>query len=291
MRRTMLFLPGNSPNMIINGGNLGADAVIFDLEDAVSPDEKDAARILVQNALKDLRFPGCEIIIRINSLDTPYWEADLEALLPLGPDMIMPPKVSGPEYIQTLCAKIDSIEQKSGRGKKTRLIPLIETVLGLENSFLIARSSDRIAAMFLGAEDFTADLRAPRTKGGAEIAYARGRIVCAARAAGLEVMDTPFTDVNDMEGLREDAEFARSLGFSGKAVISPRHVDIVNEVFSPGDAEIEYALQVFRAIKTAKEQGKGAVSLNGKMIDAPIVERARTVLNAAKELGRKIENE
>jgi citrate lyase subunit beta/citryl-CoA lyase len=286
----MLFLPGNSPNMLINGGNLGADSIIFDLEDAVSPDEKDAARILVRHALGSLKF-NREIIIRINGLDTEYWQQDLEALIPAGPDIIMPAKVSEPAAIQTLCAAIEELERKSGGRKKTGIMPLIETVLGLENAFAIAKSSDRVQALFLGAEDFTADLRAPRTKGGAEIAYARGRIVCAARAAGLDVMDTPFTDVNDMEGLREDAALARSLGFSGKAVISPRHVDIVNQVFSPGEAEIEYALRVFEVIKIAREQGKGAVSLDGKMIDAPIVERAKTVLQTAKELGREINYE
>jgi citrate lyase subunit beta/citryl-CoA lyase len=286
----MLFLPGNSPNMLINGGNLGADSIIFDLEDAVSPDEKDAARILVQHALRFLRF-NSEIIIRINALDTEYWEQDLEALVPLGPDIIMPAKLSDPAAVETLCAKIEGLEKKSGADKKIMLMPLIETVLGLENSFAIAKSSDRITALFLGAEDLTAELRAPRTKGGSEIAYARGRIICAARAAGIDVMDTPFTDVNDSEGLRADTELARSLGFSGKAVISPRHVDIVNEVFSPGEAEIAWALRVFEAIKRAREQGKGAVSLDGKMIDAPIVERARTVLNTAKELGREIEYE
>lgn len=284
----MLFLPGNNPNMLVNGGVLGADAIIFDLEDAVSPDEKDAARFLVQSALRSLAF-GCEIIIRINSLDTPDWERDVAAIVPASPDAIMLPKVSGAEHIRAVCERIDKAEKESRAAKKIKLIPLIETVLGLENSFAIAGASERITALFLGAEDFTADLRAPRTKEGAEIFYARGRIICAARAAGVDVLDTPFTDVNDLDGLRKDAEFAKSLGFSGKAVISPRHVDIVNDVFSPSDAEIEYAMKVFEAIRIAKEQGKGAISLNGKMIDAPIVERARTVLNAAKELGREID--
>jgi citrate lyase subunit beta/citryl-CoA lyase len=281
----MLFVPGNSPNMLINGGNLGADSVIFDLEDAVSPDEKDAARILVQHTLSNLKFGACEIIIRINSLDTPYWEDDIEALVPLAPDMIMPTKVSGPDYIRELCAKMDQLEKKAGIEKKILVMPLIETALGLENSFAIASVSDRIAALYLGAEDLTADLRAPRTKEGAEIAYARGRIVCAARAAGVDVLDTPFTDVDDLEGLRQDTELAKAMGFSGKGVISPRHIDCVNEVFSPGKKEIEYARRVFEAIRIAKEQGKGAISLNGKMIDAPIVERARMVLKTAEELG------
>jgi citrate lyase subunit beta/citryl-CoA lyase len=285
MRRSALFLPGNNPNLLINGGSLGADAIIFDLEDAVAPEDKDAARILVQHTLSTLQFGGCEIIIRINALDTEYWEQDLEALVPLGPDCILPAKVSDADCILRLIAKIEAIEKKAAIDKQVRLIPLIESALGLENAFAIARSSPRVAALFLGAEDLTADLRAPRTREGNEIAYARSRIVCAARAAGVEALDTPYTDVNDPEGLRSDAILARSLGFSGKAVISPRHIDCVNEVFSPGPEEIAYAHRVFEAIKTAREQGKGAIALDGKMIDAPIVERARTVLAAAEALG------
>jgi citrate lyase subunit beta/citryl-CoA lyase len=280
-------LPGNNPNLLIHGPGLGADGIIFDLEDAVSPDEKDAARILVAHALKSLDFGGCEVIVRINSLDTDYWEEDLEAMVPLGPDFILPTKVSGADQIQRLVKKIAPLE----RGPEgVKLMPLIETALGLENAFAIASADRRVAALLLGAEDLTADLRAPRTGEGAEIAYARGRIVCAARAAGTDVFDTPFTDVNDMEGARRDALLARSLGFTGKAVVSPRHVDLVNEVFSPTEKEIEYACRVFEAMEKAKKEGKGAVSLDGKMIDAPIVERARNTLNAAGELGLWQEN-
>jgi citrate lyase subunit beta/citryl-CoA lyase len=282
----MLFLPGNNPNMLINGGHLGADSIIFDLEDAVSPDEKDAARILVAHALSSLKFEKCEIIVRINSLDTPFWEKDVEAIVPLSPDVIMPTKVSGPGYIHSLAAKMDEVEKKAGIAKKIVLIPLIETALGLENSFAIASCDKRITALYLGAEDLTADLRAPRTREGAEIAYARNRLVCAARAADVDALDTPFTAIDDMEGLRQDALLAKSFGFSGKAVISHRHVNCVNEIFSPSDAEIEYARRVFEAIETAKKQGKGAISLGGKMIDAPIVARARKVLETAEELQR-----
>jgi citrate lyase subunit beta/citryl-CoA lyase len=271
--------------MLINGSSLGADFIIFDLEDAVSPDEKDAARILVQHTLAALTFGSCGIIIRINSLDTPYWEEDVEVLAPLGPDIIMPPKVSGAPDIFALSAKISEIEKKTGIQKKLLIMPLIETALGLENAFAVASCDSRVTALFLGAEDLTADLRAVRTREGPEIAYARSRIINAARAAGVDAMDTPFTDVNDLEGLRQDTLLARSLGFTGKAVISPRHVDVVNEVFSPGEKEITYARRVIDAIEEAGRLGKGAVSLDGKMIDPPIVERAKTVLRTAKELG------
>lgn len=290
MRRSMLFLPGNTPNMIINGDALGADCIILDLEDAVSPDEKDSARLLVRSAMKNMDFRGVEITVRINSIDTEYWRDDLEAIIPLKPDFIMPPKSGCAEDIKKIDAYITGIEEKCGMDKGgVKLIPLIETALGVENAFNIATASKRVAALFLGGEDLTADLRCKRTKSGNEINYARTRLVCAARAAGIDVYDTPFTDVNDDEGIIADAEYAKSLGFSGKAAIAPRHVRAINEVFSPSLKDIRYAQDVFEAIRLGKEQGKGAVSLRGKMIDKPIVERARQTLEAAKQLGLEVE--
>lgn len=290
MRRSMLFLPGNTPNMIINGDALGADCIILDLEDAVSPDEKDSARLLVRSAMKNMGFRGVEITVRINSIDTEYWRDDLEAIIPLKPDFIMPPKSGCAEVIKKIDAYITGIEEKCGMDKGgVKLIPLIETALGVENAFNIATASKRVAALFLGGEDLTADLRCKRTKSGNEINYARTRLVCAARAAGIDVYDTPFTDVNDDEGIIADAEYAKSLGFSGKAAIAPRHVRAINEVFSPSLKDIRYAQDVFEAIRLGKEQGKGAVSLRGKMIDKPIVERARQTLEAAKQLGLEVE--
>ena len=285
MRRTMLFLPGNSPNMIMNGGLLGEDSIIFDLEDAVAPDQKDAARELVSHALRHLDFGKCEIIIRINALGTPFWEEDLEDMIPLKPDVIMPTKVSDASYIKTLSDRMSVIEEKNGlQSGSIKLIPLLETTLGIENAYEIAAASRRMEALYLGAEDLTADLRCPRTKEGDEIAYARGRMVCAARAAGIEAYDTPFTDVEDLEGLERDARLAKGMGYTGKAVISPRHIACVNRIFSPSPKEIAYAKDVFEAIRQAREQGKGAISLRGKMIDAPIVQRARLVLEAASEI-------
>ena len=286
MRRSMLFLPGNTPNMIINGDSLGADSIILDLEDAVSPDEKDSARLLVRSALKDMGFKGVEITVRINSIDTDYWKHDLDAIIPLRPNLIMPPKASCAEDIRTVDAYIEEVERRNGIEVGTvKLIPLIETALGVENAYRIASACPRVAAIFLGGEDLTADLRCKRTKEGNEIDYARKRLVMAARAAGVDVYDTPFTDVNDDEGIEVDAEYAKSLGFTGKSAIAPRHVKVINAVFSPSEKDIEYAKLVFEAIRIGKEQGKGAVSLRGKMIDKPIVERARQTLAAAKQLG------
>lgn len=284
MRRSMLFLPGNTPNMVINGETFEADSLILDLEDAVSLEQKDAARILVRNAIKLLGFGTKEVIVRINSLGTPYWKDDLDEVAPLA-NLIMPTKINGPADILELDKYISAIEEKYGLKKNSvKLIPLIETAQGLENSYAIAASSPRVVALFLGAEDLTADLRCQRTKEGTEILYARCRLVSAARAAGIDVYDTPFTDVDDEEGIVKDAEFAKSLGFSGKASISPRHLRAINEAFSPTQKEIDYAYQVIAASEYAKEHGRGAVSLFGKMIDKPIVMRAQQTIAMAEAI-------
>lgn len=286
MRRSMLFLPGNNPNMLINGNCLGADAVIFDLEDAVSPAEKDAARILVRNTMRYMDFRGCEMIVRINSIDTPYWKQDIDAILPYQPSLILLPKTGTPKDALEADAYITELEAKLGMEKNTvGLMPLIETAMGVENAYQIASCTHRVKALFLGAEDLTADLQCKRTKEGREIEYARTRLVVAARAAGVDVYDTPFTDVNDDEGIVKDAQLAKDLGFSGKASISPRHVEVINAVFSPTQKDVDYAYEVMEAIELAKSQGKGAIALHGKMIDAPIVARAQRTIAMAEALG------
>lgn len=286
MRRSMLFLPGNNPNMLINGNCLGADAVIFDLEDAVSPVEKDAARILVRNTIRYMDFQGCELIVRINSIDTPFWKLDLDEIIPQKPSLILLPKTGTVSDVLEADAYISEMEDKLGIQKNTiGLMPLIETALGVENAFSIASATKRVKALFLGAEDLTADLQSKRTKESREIEYARTRLIIAARAAGVDVYDTPFTDVNDDEGIVADAELAKALGFSGKAAISPRHVEVINSVFSPTQKDVEYAYEVMEAIALAKQQGKGAIALHGKMIDAPIVARAERTIAMAEALG------
>lgn len=286
MRRSMLFLPGNNPNLLINGNCLGSDAVIFDLEDAVSPSEKDAARILVRNTMRYMDFGGCERIVRINSIDTAFWKKDIDQILPQKPDLILLPKTGCAQDVLEADAYITEVEAKLGFEKNTvGLMPLIETAMGVENAFQIASATKRVKALFLGAEDLTADLQCKRTKEGREIEYARTRLVVAARAAGVDVYDTPFTDVNDDEGIVIDAQLAKALGFTGKASISPRHVEVINSVFSPTQKEVDYAYEVMEAIALAKEQGKGAIALHGKMIDAPIVARAQQTIAMAEALG------
>ena len=286
MRRSMLFLPGNTPNMLINGNCLGSDAVIFDLEDAVSPAEKDAARILVRNTIRYMDFRGCEIIVRINAIDTPYWKKDMQTIVPWKPSMLLLPKTGTAADVLEADAYLTQLEEELGFEKNTvGLMALIETAMGVENAFAIASATQRVRALFLGAEDLTADLQCKRTKEGREIEYARTRLVVAARAAGVDVYDTPFTDVNDDEGIWTDARLAKALGFTGKASISPRHVEVINSVFSPTMQEIEYAYEVMDAIALAKKQGKGTIALRGKMIDAPIVNRAEQTIAMARALG------
>ncbi|HIS00894.1 MAG TPA: HpcH/HpaI aldolase/citrate lyase family protein [Candidatus Excrementavichristensenella intestinipullorum] len=290
MIRSMLFIPGNSPAMLQNADIHRADAIILDLEDAVSPDQKDAARILVRNAVRTLGFSGCRLIIRVNPIDTPYCALDVSSVVPLKPDMIMPTKVSGPQTVKDMSHLVAQAEAACGLAEGTvGLIPLLETCEGIENAYAIAKADPRVRALFLGAEDLTSDMRAKRTKAGGEIGYSRGRIVMAARAAGVEVYDTPFTDVNDEEGILQDVALAKSLGFTGKAAISPRHVEAINRAFSPTPEEIAYAQEVLEIIEEARRMGKGAIALRGKMIDKPIVDRAKYVLEMARMLGGKPE--
>lgn len=286
MIRSLLFVPGNNPAMLQNASIHGADALILDLEDAVAVREKDSARALVRRAVKALDFSGIPLVIRINPAGSPYLEDDLLAMVPLAPCFLMPTKVSGAGDIARLSARMAQIEAEHGmKAGGIGLIPLIETALGVENAFQIAGCDPRVRGMFLGAEDLTSDLGAKRSKEGQEILYARGRMVMAAKACGIPVYDTPFTDVDDEAGLEADALFAKSLGFDGKAAISPRHVAAINQVFSPSLADIAYAREVMAAIREGEAAGLGAVSLRGKMIDKPIVDRARRVLQAAEQLG------
>lgn len=286
MRRSMLFVPGNNPGMLLNADIYGADTLILDLEDAVAPGEKDAARILVSGALNAYDYADAEVIIRINPLDSGYIREDINAMVPLKPAMLMPTKVASAKDIEEVSAMMAQAEREHGMAEGSiGLLPLIETAIGIENAYAIATADPRVKAIFLGAEDLSSDLQAIRSKSNTEITYARGRMVMAARAAGVDVYDTPFTDVNDEEGLQLDAEHARALGFTGKAVISPRHVETVNAAFTPSEAEISYAREVMDVIQEGKRLGKGAVSLRGKMIDKPIVDRAERVLNVARALG------
>ncbi len=261
--RTLLFIPGNNPGMLLNSDILGADGLIIDLEDAVALTEKDAARILVREYLTTFDTKT-DVFVRINPLDSPYFYEDLDAIKDLDIKGIVLPK-----------AGIEPMEKLDEYLKENKLdfdiIALVETALGLELALDIVQKSDQVIGIFLGAEDLTLDLGAKRTKESNEIAYARSRIIAASKAMGIQAIDTPFTDTDDMEGLRIDTLNAKDLGMTGKAVISPRHVEDINIAFSPTEEEVDYAFRVIEGVKVANEKGLGAFSIEGKMIDKPII--------------------
>lgn len=273
--RTLLFIPGNNPGMLHNSDILGADGLIVDLEDAVAIAEKDAARNLVREYLTTFK-PETDIFIRINPLDSPYFYEDLEGIKDLNIKGIVLPK-AGIEPMVALEEHLDKHDLDLD------VIALVETAMGLELSLDIVQKSKRVVGIFLGAEDLTLDLGAKRTKESKEIEYARSRIIATAKAMEIQAIDTPFTDTDDMEGLREDTLNAKDLGMTGKAIISPRHAEDVNTLFSPSKADIEYAHRVVEGVKAANEKGLGAFSIEGKMIDKPIILRALNTLKLSGE--------
>lgn len=292
MIRSMLFLPGNSPKMLEKGPFLGSDALVFDLEDAVAPDQKDAARTLLKHTLAATDFGKAKKVIRINSIDSNgFWKQDLEAVIPAKPFAILLPKVERPDEIQLVSSQMTQLEELIGiKPQSVRLMILLETCLGIERAYELASSDPRIWAIQLGAEDLTADMQAKRTNRGDEIMYARMRVINAARAAKIEVYDSPFTDMSDTEGFEADLRLAKRFGFSGKTAINPRHVASINRCFLPTQDDIDYAYAVLNAIEEAKATGRGAIALKGKMIDRPVVLRAQSVIAAEKEFEEEIKN-
>ena len=292
MRRSLLFIPGNRPNMIQNAEVLPADVLIFDLEDSVVPKEKDAARDLVARALLSLDFGPRECMVRVNDLKTREARADLDAMVAAGAGSIMLPKVMGAETVVEAASLLSLAETRHGRQEgSTALVALLETARGIEQAPEIALASPRVTGLALGGEDLSVDLGCPRTREGWEIFYSRSRLVLAARAAGIDALDTPFTHVDDLEGCERDARFARSLGFTGKLCISPFHLKAIHQAFTPGQEEVSQAAEVVRAMKEAEKTGKGAVSLRGKMIDLPILRQAERILALAKAAGLEPDKE
>jgi citrate lyase subunit beta/citryl-CoA lyase len=281
--RSLLFIPGNNPGMLQNGGVFGADAVILDLEDAVSPLEKDAARLLVANALNSVDYGSSKKVVRINPLDTPMSGYDIRAIVPCRPYALLLTKVQSAADIKEAVFLIAAAEQ-TGQ-EPVRIIALIETPRGLAEAYPVAMADERVIALAFGAEDYTAALGAIRTKEGKEVLTARSLMVNAAAAAGKDALDTPYTDVNDEVGLIEDTALAKQLGFKGKLAVNPRQVDVIHSIFNPSEQEIEWAERVVQAIRQAEEQGSGVISVGGRMVDAPIVNRAERVLLLAGLLG------
>jgi len=283
VRRSRLYVPGSEPKYFINAALHGADAVILDLEDSVHPNEKDAARLLVRNALRAVDFLECERMVRINQL--PLGLEDLGEIVPESPDLILIPKVETPVQVVNAAQRIERIQADYGMSRPIWLMPILESALGIENALAITQASNQIVALTIGLEDYTADLGVVKTSTGAESLYARQRVVNAAHAAGVQAIDSVFGDVGDMEGLRAWGLNSRALGFEGMGCVHPLQIAVIHEAFAPTAVEIEKAQKIVGAYNEAQEKGLGVVSLGSKMIDPPVVNRALKLMARAKSMG------
>jgi citrate lyase subunit beta / citryl-CoA lyase len=284
LRRSRLYLPGTEPKYFINAGLHGPDAIILDLEDAVHHGEKDAARILVRNTLRAVDFGGCERMVRINQW--PMGRDDLAEIVPEAPDLVLIPKVEDADQVQEADVMIGELKVRHSIERPIWLMPILESALGIEHAFEIATASANVAVLTIGLEDYTADLGVAKTAEGRESLYARMRLVNAAKAAGIQANDSVFSDVADMEALRHWGENSRALGFEGMGCIHPSQISVIHEAFTPSQVEIEKALKIVAAFEEAQQRGLGVVSLGSKMIDSPVVERARKLVERAKQMGR-----
>jgi len=276
IRRSRLYLPGNEPKFYPNAGLHKPDGIILDLEDSVAPDDKFSARYLVRNALRSIDFYGAERLVRINQF--PMGLEDLKFVIPHNVHVILIPKCESAQTVLDVEEEINILKVTDHISSNIFLMPIIESALGVVKAFEIATASENVCALALGLEDYTADIGVERTLEGKESFYARGAVVNAAKAAGVQAIDTVFSDINDMEGLFESVVEAKALGFEGKGCIHPRQIEIVHKVFAPTEKEIEKAKLIIDAYEKAKKEGSGVVSLGSKMIDAPVVKRAMRVL-------------
>ncbi|WP_125588536.1 citrate (pro-3S)-lyase subunit beta [Companilactobacillus jidongensis] len=283
LRRTMMFVPGNNSGMVKDAGVYGADSIMFDLEDSVSMDQKDAARILVYEALQTQDYGNAELVVRVNGIDSPFFRSDVFAMVKAGIQVIRLPKVESAQMMKDLVSTIEEAEKKFGiKVGTTHVMAAIESARGVMKCLEIAESSDRMIGLALSAEDYTTDMKTHRYPDGAELEFARNMILHASRAAGIAAFDTVFTNMNDIEGFNHETEHIHQLGFDGKSLVNPRQIDLVNKVFEPTKKEIENALDVEAAIEEAQAKGSGVISMNGQMVDRPVVLRAQRVIRLAK---------
>lgn len=279
LRRSRLYLPGNEPKFFPNAGLHKPDGIILDLEDSVSPAEKDAARVLVRNALRSVDFYGCERMVRINQL--PNGLEDLKFIIPHNVNVILLPKCESARQVVETVLEIIRIKVEHKIKNEVYVMPIIESAKGMINAYEIASASPNVCALAIGLEDYTADIGTQRTSDGRESFFARSMIVNAAKAAGVQAIDTVFSDINDMEGLKQSVIEAKSLGFEGKGCIHPRQIQVVHEAFAPSTDEIDKAKKIVLAFEEAEKKGLGVVALGSKMIDAPVVKRAHSTINLA----------
>lgn len=284
VRRSLLYTPGSSQRMIKKAWETNADSIIFDLEDSVDISEKEKARENVVNALLENRDTKKEVIVRINSMDSIYGIHDILTVAKHKPDAILIPKANK-KSIATADTILLAIEEANGLERESiKIIVLLETPDGITNAYSILKSSSRINGVLLGAEDLTNELGIKRTLEGDEIFVARNLIAYAAHACKIDVIDTPFTSIHDYEGLKFDTEIAKGIGFTGKSCIHPYHIDIINEVFTPSEEEVDFSKKLLNAYEEALKLGKGACKFEGKMIDRPIAERAKKIVEKANYL-------
>ena len=288
-RFSRLYLPGNSPALMINAGIHHPDGIILDLEDAVAPDKKFEARFLVRNALRNIDFYGAERMVRINQGERGL--EDLEYVISYNVNLILLPKCEHPEQVQAVNKKIQEIvNRKSSLENPIWLMPIIESALGVINAFSIASSADNVVALAIGLEDYTADLGTRRTLEGKESFFARSMVVNAARAAGIQPIDSVFSDIGDMEALKQNVLNSKALGFDGMGCIHPRQIKVIHEAFAPTSDEVEKAKKIVFAFHEAEKKGLGVVALGNKMIDPPVVKRALNTINLAVKMNKLAEN-
>jgi len=284
MRRSRLYLPGNEPKFFVNAAFHEPDAVILDLEDSVAPREKDAARVVVRNALRALDFGRAERMVRINQL--PAGLDDLDWVVPCNVHVILIPKCESADQVKAVDSRIAEIRERETIENPVYLMPIMESALGAIRAFDVASASDNVIALAVGLEDYTADIGTQRTLEGRESFWARSQVVNAARAANVQPIDTVFSDVGDMEGLRASVLEAKALGFDGKGCIHPRQIAVIHEAFAPADAEVTKAGKIVLAFEEAEAAGLGVVSLGTKMIDPPVVKRALRTVELAEKTGK-----
>lgn len=286
LRRSMLFVPGNNPGMIRDAYIYGSDSIMFDLEDSVSIHEKDAARFLVYSALTTINYGKKELVVRINDLNSGLGIKDLEAIVRARPNIIRLPKTETAQDILDCEAEILRIEREAGIPEgSTQMMAAIESARGVLNAYAIATASPRLVAIALGAEDYVTDLKTTRSDG-TELFFARCMILNAARAAGIDAIDTVYSDINNEEGFLKEVELIRKLGFDGKSVINPRQIPPLHQAFVPSEKDLKKARAIMDAIQEANARGSGVASLNGKMIDKPVVIRAERLLELYENANR-----
>jgi len=283
LRRSMLFVPGSNAAMLSNTFIYTPDAIMFDLEDSVSIREKDTARMLVYNTLQHPMYQNIETIVRVNGLDTKFGHDDVKAVVKAGVNAVRLAKTDTVQDVIDMDNLISEAEEEFGiEAGSTRMLAAIESAMGINNAVEIAKASPRLIGIALGAEDYVRDLRTQRTPEGTELLFARCSILQAARAAGIMAFDTVYSDANNEQGFLNEAEHIKSLGFDGKSLINPRQIEMLHNVFAPSQAEVDHALAVIEVAEEAEAQGSGVASLNGKMVDSPIIERARWTLQRAE---------